>query len=44
MWAADQAWRDRLRATSLADLGRTLEEDVPARILKKTQDWVLARS
>jgi Rrf2 family protein len=44
MWGADRAWRDRLRATSLADLYKSLEQDVPARILKKTRDWVEERS
>jgi Rrf2 family protein len=44
MWDADRAWRDRLRATSLADLYKTLEQDVPARILKRTRDWVEERS
>jgi Rrf2 family protein len=43
MWDADRAWRDRLRATALSDLLTTLEKDVPARILKKTRDWVLDR-
>ena len=44
MWEADAAWRARLRATSLADLHRSLEQEVPARILKKTRDWVLDRT
>ncbi|HEV2573869.1 MAG TPA: Rrf2 family transcriptional regulator [Beijerinckiaceae bacterium] len=44
MWDADQAWRDKLRSVSLADLGKTLRKTVPADILDKTQDWVLERS
>lgn len=43
MWAADEAWRDRLRRTSLADLGAMLEKDVPAALLQKGRDWLLAR-
>ncbi|MBN9083735.1 MAG: Rrf2 family transcriptional regulator [Rhizobiales bacterium 62-17] len=44
MWDADQAWRDKLRSVSLADLGKTLRKTVPADILDKTQGWVLERS
>jgi hypothetical protein len=44
MWAADKAWCDSLSGTTLADLGRTLEKDIPASLRKKTGDWVAARS
>ena len=44
MWDADKAWRDRLRATRLSDLLKTIQQDVPARLLKKTGDWVLDRA
>ncbi|MDH7799321.1 MULTISPECIES: Rrf2 family transcriptional regulator [unclassified Beijerinckia] len=44
MWDADQAWRDKLRAVTLADLAKNLRKTVPAEILDKTQDWVLERS
>jgi Rrf2 family protein len=44
MWAADKAWRDSLSGTTLADLGKTLEKDIPAGLRKKTSDWVAARS
>lgn len=43
MWQADAAWRRALRGVRLSDLLSTLEKDVPARILKKTRDWVLDR-
>jgi Rrf2 family protein len=44
MWAADRAWRDSLNGTTLADLARTLEKDIPAALRKKTAEWVMARS
>lgn len=44
MWAANKAWRDSLSGTTLADLARTLEKDIPAALRKKTSDWVAARS
>ena len=44
MWAADKAWRDSLSGTNLADLGKTLEKDIPAGLRKKTADWIAARS
>ena len=44
MWAADKAWRDSLGGTNLADLGKTLEKDIPAGLRKKTADWIAARS
>ena len=43
MWAADEAWRARLRQTSLADLGTQLTKDVPASLLQKSRDWLLTR-
>lgn len=44
MWGADKAWRDHLRGVRLSDLAKTLEKDVPAAILEKSADWILART
>ena len=44
MWAADQAWRKSLQSVSLADLGKTLEKDIPPALWKKTMAWVAERS
>ena len=44
MWAADQAWRKSLQSVSLADLGKSLEKDIPPALWKKTMAWVAERS
>ena len=44
MWDADEAWRARLRAVSLADLLGTLEKDIPPALLRSTSEWVLKRA
>lgn len=44
MWAADQAWRKSLRGVTLADLGKTLEKDIPPALWKKTVSWIAERS
>jgi Rrf2 family protein len=44
MWAADQAWRKSLRDVTLADLGKTLEKDIPPALWKKTVSWIAERS
>jgi len=44
MWSADEAWREKLRSVSLADLGVTLSEDVPAGILSDGMDWLLNKN
>lgn len=44
MWEADRAWRESLNGVSLADLAKTLENTVPAPLLKKTAAWVEART
>lgn len=44
MWEAEAAWRDKLRSVSLADLGATIEKDVPADLREATAAWVAARS
>jgi Rrf2 family protein len=43
MWAADKAWRDSLAGVTLCDFLETLQKDVPAAILKKSQAWIAAR-
>ena len=44
MWAADKAWRQSLAGVSLAQLVKSVERDVPAELLRKTGDWVLAHT
>ena len=44
MWAADKAWRRSLADVSLAALVRGVERDVPADLLRKTGEWVLAHT
>ena len=43
MWEADQAWRKKLLGVRLSDLAKTLQQDVPAALLKKTAAWVAER-
>lgn len=44
MYDADEAWRDQLRAVTLADLGRTLSETLSAKVLSDTKNWLDDRS
>ncbi|TCU58706.1 BadM/Rrf2 family transcriptional regulator [Novosphingobium sp. PhB57] len=44
MWRADEAWRQTLAAVTLADLQETLQEDVPADLLKRSFDWLMERA
>jgi Rrf2 family protein len=44
MWDADKAWRDKLRSVTLADLGVTVSEDVPAKVLSDGMDWLLNKN
>jgi len=44
MWEAEAAWRDKLKAVSLADLASTLDEEAPAELWKATGAWIEARS
>ena len=44
MWDADEAWRDKLRKVTLADLSKTVQRTVSADLLEKTQEWVMQRS
>jgi Rrf2 family protein len=43
MWNADEAWRESLRAVTLAEFGKQLVQEVPQEILKKSQDWLAAQ-
>jgi Rrf2 family protein len=40
MWEADRAWRDRLRAVSLADLLKLLGTDLPPALLRRGAAWI----
>jgi Rrf2 family protein len=40
MWQAEAAWRDKLSATSLADLAATLEKEVAPNLMQATAGWV----
>ncbi len=42
MWRADEAWRTSLHSVTLTTLGQQLAEDVPAEILSKSREWLLA--
>lgn len=44
MWQADQAWRDRLAAVSLADLGTMLEAEVEPKLWAATLKWAAERA
>ncbi|WCL54728.1 RrF2 family transcriptional regulator [Gimibacter soli] len=44
MWEADKAWRDRLKATTLADLGKTLVTDLDEATRDRIADWVQTHS
>ncbi|HXT08137.1 MAG TPA: Rrf2 family transcriptional regulator [Roseiarcus sp.] len=44
MWDADQAWRDKLRSVTLADLSKAMRQTVSADLLEKMQQWVMERS
>jgi len=43
MWDADRAWRDKLKSVTLADLGRSVAQDVPSDILLGGMQWILER-
>jgi Rrf2 family protein len=43
MWDADEAWRDKLRGVSLADLVKILGEDIPTDLYQKSFEWILSR-
>ena len=44
MWEADEAWRQKLRSVTLADVGETLARETPPKIWKDTFKWVLDRA
>jgi len=44
MWEADEAWRQKLRSVTLANLGETLARETPAKIWKDTFKWVVDRT
>ncbi len=44
MWDADEAWRQKLRSVTIADLGRTLSQELPPELLQATIDWVDERA
>jgi Rrf2 family protein len=44
MWEADEAWRNRLRSVTLADLGQALVKDIPPQIWNGTMEWVSQRA
>lgn len=44
MWEADEAWRARLAAVSLADLGATLADELPAELRDGIAAWVAERT
>ncbi len=44
MWQADEAWRNTLRAVTMADLGQTLSQEIPPDIWSGTFAWVLKRA
>ena len=40
MWRAEQAWRDELGRTTLADIGVTILEQAPPAALDKGVTWL----
>jgi len=43
MWQADEAWRDSLRAITLAMHAAMLAKDLPADVLERNRQWLLSR-
>lgn len=41
MYKADEAWRKELRSTTLADLGKSVQEDVGEAQLERSMKWLL---
>jgi Rrf2 family protein len=44
MWDADRAWRDSLRAVTLADLHKSLESHLPASVRRRAAAWLNSHS
>lgn len=40
MWQADKAWRDRLREVTLAQLGQTLQDELPEELMQASFEWI----
>jgi hypothetical protein len=40
MWQAEEAWRDALRATTIADLFTEVVTTVPHDVLEKGAEWI----
>lgn len=43
MYDADEAWRSHLRGITLADLAKTVEKEVPLRVLRGNAEWLAAK-
>ena len=44
MWEADEAWRQKLRSVTLADLGATLSRETDPAIWQGTFEWIQRRA
>jgi Rrf2 family protein len=44
MWEAEEAWRKKLHSVTLAQLVKTVGQEVPADLLRDTAMWVAGRS
>ena len=44
MWEADEAWRQKLRSVTLADLGTTLSRETDPAIWQGTFEWIQRRA
>ena len=44
MWEADEAWRQKLRSVTLADLGATLSRETDPTIWQGTFEWIQRRA
>lgn len=40
MLQADKAWRDRLREVTLAQLGQTLQDELPEELMQASFEWI----
>lgn len=41
MWAADEAWRDKLRSINIEQLGQTIVKEVPTAQLQNSIAWIM---
>lgn len=44
MYGADEAWRNELRSTTVADLAETLQQTVSGETLDRSQEWLAKKS